>query len=117
MYKVIIAGGRDFNDYDKLKEFCNKVLTNQDEITVVCGMARGSDMLGYRYANEKGYLIEEFPAEWDKYGKKAGYIRNQAMADANSDALIAFWNGESRGTKHMIDIVKEKGLKIKIYNY
>ena len=58
----------------------------------------------------------EFPADWDKHGKSAGYKRNLEMAE-NADALIAFWDGESRGTKHMIDIAKEKNLLTRIIRY
>ncbi len=55
-----------------------------------------------------------YPAAWDTYGLKAGYIRNEEMAD-NADALIAIWDGKSRGTKHMIDIATRKGLRVYIH--
>lgn len=65
--KIIIAGGRDFSDYDLLCEICDKM--KYKNIEIVCGMARGADMLGYKYAKENGYKIKEFPADWNKYGK------------------------------------------------
>ncbi|NMH86765.1 DUF2493 domain-containing protein [Flavivirga algicola] len=111
--KVIIAGGRNFDDYKKLFRFCNKVLSKQTEIEIVSGTAKGADKLGEKYANDSGYLIKRFPANWSKYGKSAGYRRNAQMAEY-ADALIAFWDGKSRGTKHMIDLAKRANLKVRV---
>lgn len=98
--KVIIAGGREFNNYELLKKKCDKILINQNEIEIVSGTARGADKLGERYATEKNYSLKKFPANWDLYKKSAGYKRNEEMAQY-ADALIAFWNQKSKGTKHM----------------
>lgn len=114
--KVIIAGGRTFNDYQLLCEKCDHALSQQTEIEIVSGTANGADKLGERYAKEKGYSIKQFPADWNKFGKSAGYKRNEDMAKYG-DALIAFWDGESKGTKHMIDLAKQYQLKIKVVNY
>ena len=111
--KVIIAGGRTFNDYDLLCQSCDKALSLQTEIEIVSGTANGTDKLGEKYANEKEYPIKQFPADWDKYGKSAGYKRNEEMAKY-ADALIAFWDGKSKGTKHMIDLAKRYELKVKL---
>ena len=117
MFRVIIAGGRDFNNYAGLSASMDYLLKNVcDEIQIICGMARGADRLGERYAKERGYKIRYFPADWDTYGKSAGYRRNVEMA-SNADALVAFWDGVSYGTKHMIDIAKEKGLAIRVKRY
>lgn len=114
--KVIIAGGRNFRDYDKLRESCDNILVNQKEIEIVSGTAAGADTLGERYAQEKGYEVKKFPAQWDLYGKSAGYKRNQQMAEY-ADGLIAFWDGKSKGTKHMIDIANKMGLKVRVVRY
>ena len=114
--KVIIAGGRNFRDYDKLKESCDNILVNQKEVEIVSGTAAGADILGERYAQEKGYEVKKFPAQWDLYGKSAGYKRNQQMAEY-ADGLIAFWDGKSKGTKHMIDIANKMGLKVRVIRY
>jgi len=116
MIKVIIAGGRDFQDWDKLVEVCDRVFKDYSTVEIVSGAANGADKLGERYANERGHQIKKFPADWDKYGKSAGYRRNAEMANY-AGALIAFWDGVSRGTSHMINLAKEKGLKILIINY
>ena len=114
--KVIIAGGRNFNDYNKLRESCDNILVNQKDVEIVSGTAAGADTLGERYAQEKGYEVKKFPAQWDLYGKSAGYKRNQQMAEY-ADGLIAFWDGKSKGTKHMIDIATNKGLKVRVVRY
>ena len=118
MFKVIIAGGRDFNDYNMLKNTCDKLLCNKvkEGIEIVSGQAKGADSLGERYARERSYAVRLFPAEWDKYGKSAGYKRNAQMAEY-ADALIAFRNGQSRGTQHMINLAKEKNLLVKVIHY
>jgi hypothetical protein len=115
--KVIIAGSRTFGDYSLLVKTCDLVLSNiSSHIEIVSGTAKGADLLGEKYANERGYSIKRFPAEWDKYGKSAGYRRNSEMAQY-ADALIVFWDGSSKGTKHMIDLAKSANLQIKIINY
>ena len=117
MFRVIVAGGRDFSDYDLLKNTMDMLLSNiSDEITIVCGMANGADSLGEKYALQNGYKVSYFPAQWGEYGNAAGFIRNDKMAK-NADALVAFWNGKSRGTKHMIQTAKRYGLKIRIKRY
>ena len=119
IYKIIIDGGRDFMDYNLLKEKTDKILQEKKvthKIVIISGCARGADTLGLRYASENTFDVEEYPADWDKYGKKAGYVRNVEMAE-NADALIAFWDGKSKGTKHMIDIATERNLPIRVIRY
>lgn len=120
MIKVIIAGTRDFNDYDFLKKnvdyFLQGINPNNEEIEIVSGNARGADKLGERYAKEYNLPVKLFPANWDKYGKRAGYLRNQEMANY-SDVLIAFWDEKSKGTKHMIDIAKKQDLTVIVVGY
>ena len=114
--KVIIAGTRDFNDYALLRDVCNEELAGLSDIEIVSGTARGADRLGEQYANEHGYPVKQFPADWDNLGKRAGYVRNEQMAKYG-DMLIAFWNNESRGTKHMIDLAKRENLLVVVIDY
>ena len=114
--KVIIAGGREFNNYKLLKESCDRILSRQTDIEIVSGKALGADKLGEDYAEEKGYKVTEFPADWKKYNKGAGPIRNKQMAEY-ADGLIAFWDGESKVTKNMIDLAKKYNLKVKVILY
>ena len=114
--KVIIAGSRNFNDYNSLKNKLDIILKNQKEVTIVSGTARGADRLGERYAEENHHKLEKYPAMWDIYGKKAGYIRNEEVAKF-SDACVVFWDGKSKGTKHMIDIAKNFKLNLRIIKF
>ena len=117
MFRVIIAGTRDFADYEALKTYADYKLSRiEDSIEIVSGGSRGADTLGEQYAREKGYSIKRFPAEWEKYGRSAGPRRNEAMA-RYADALLAYWDGESRGTKNMIELAKANGLKVGVYQY
>lgn len=115
-FRVIIAGGRDFDDFRFLCKKCMAKLQNKQDVIIVSGTANGADKLGEKFANFMGYEIKQFPANWDEFGKRAGYLRNKEMAEY-ADALIAFWDGKSKGTKHMIDLAKEKNLKVVVYYY
>lgn len=117
-YRVIIAGVRNFSDYELLKEKCDEflqVLTDK-VIIVLSGHASGTYSLGERYAQEKGYKIESYPADWKRYGKDAGNIRNGQMINA-ADALIAFWDGKSKAAKNVIDFARQKGLQVFVPQY
>ena len=124
--RIIIAGSRDFNDYELLKKSVIEIITKKtmlpDLTRIISGGARGADTLGERFANEMGLEISRFIPDWDGLGKRAGYVRNAEMAkfavkDNNDGMLIAFWDGQSRGTKHMIDLAKRYGLEIHVVNY
>ncbi len=118
-FRVIIAGGRDFNDYRLLKSRCDNLLSfriKEHNIIIISGTAEGADRLGERYAIERGYAIEKYPAEWKKHGLAAGPIRNEQMSNV-ADALIAFWDGESRGTKDMIKKARKKNLLVRVIYY
>lgn len=110
IFKIVIAGSRKFNDYDFLKKKVNKFLENKKDshkIIIISGHAKGTDELGERYAKEKGYNTKIYPAEWKKYGRAAGPIRNKIMIN-KANALIAFWDGKSRGTSSSINLAKEE---------
>lgn len=115
--KVIIAGGREFKDYKKLKKYMDFILMNidKDKLEIVSGGARGADLLGEKYAEEKGYPVKQFIPDWG-IGKQAGYLRNWDMAKY-ADALVAFHDGESKGTQHMINLAKKESLLVRIVNY
>lgn len=116
VFRLIVAGSRNFNNYELLKQKCDSLLSQKrltHSIVIVSGTARGADRLGERYATERGYRVESFPADWDRDGVAAGPIRNTQMA-AHADALVAFWDGKSRGTKDMIEKAKERNLLLRI---
>lgn len=127
--KVIIAGSRTFNDYDFLKKNCLKIFkqlksegydTKRETLEIISGTAKGADRLGEQFANEFNLKLIRFPADWDKLGRKAGYIRNERMAlyaKKDNGVLIAFWDKSSKGTKHMIDLANKHGLRVFVVKF
>ena len=111
--KYIIAGGRDFNNYSIARSTIDR-FSNIDEI--VSGDARGADTQGVIYGTQYNIKVVHFPAQWDLYGKSAGFIRNAEMGEY-ADALIAFWNGKSKGTAHMIQTMKRNGKPYWVFDY
>lgn len=107
--KTIIAGSRNITDFDEVMQAALDAPWVVTE--VVSGGARGVDCLGEQFGDGIKVPVTIFPAEWDKHGKSAGYKRNVQMADY-ADALVAIWDGKSKGTKHMIDIATKKGLSV-----
>lgn len=110
--RTIIAGSRTLNRYEYVLAAaarCGFPITE-----LVSGTAPGIDRLGERWAAEHGIPARRFPANWALHGKVAGYLRNGEMADY-AEALIAIWDGVSRGTAHMIAMARKRGLRIFIY--
>tara|TARA_R110000824_G_scaffold14005_2_gene60249 strand:- start:421 stop:777 length:357 start_codon:yes stop_codon:yes gene_type:complete len=111
--KYAIIGGRDFNNYQSIKN----VMAFQEAVNlIISGGARGADSLAERFAKENGIPFKLFPANWDRYGKSAGYKRNVQIIHA-CDVVVAFWDGHSKGTKHSIDIAKSLNKPLQVYNY
>ena len=118
-FKLIVAGGRDFNDEGKAVEeivlLAEGSLKNYN-VSIVSGMARGADALGTRFAKNHNVKLYEFPANWEAYGKRAGFLRNAQMAEF-ADGLLAFWDGKSKGTAHMIKTMEAQGKPVRVVNY
>jgi len=118
-YKLIVAGGRDFSDMQRL---CNEIFSlahgelYNHAVSIVSGMARGADNMAATFADVNKVQLHKFPADWDKYGKAAGHIRNKAMAEF-ADGLLAFWDGKSRGTKNMIQTMEAMGKDVRVIRY
>ena len=107
--RVVIAGCRDYNNYDEAKsyiDFCLSNIRKENNIVIVSGCASGANALGERYAKENGFKVEKYPADWKTYGKSAGPMRNKQMAEV-CDYVICFWDGKSRGTKSIKAYAKE----------
>ena len=122
-HRIVVAGGREFNDQVLLTNSLNewfKRYPESDSFVFADGGARGADHMGGEWAKQRkqpNIRVFDFPAEWDRYGKKlAGPFRNQEMAWFG-DELIAFWDGESSGTGTMIKMAKEGGLKVNVIAY
>lgn len=128
--RIIVAGSRDFNNFELLfksvekiqEDIVDKKFEDISRVCIVSGTARGADRLGELYAERIGLHIYRFPADWNNLGKRAGYVRNAEMAkfavkDENYGVLIAFWDGKSKGTKHMIDLAEKNGLEVHIVRF
>lgn len=121
---IMIVGTRTYEDYkafkSKVDEWLNyNVNLNEDIIEIVSGGARGVDSLAERLANEEGFILKVFPADWNKYGKSAGPIRNRQMVEyikEKDGVCLIFWDGQSRGTKNDIDLCKEYDVKYKVFD-
>lgn len=108
--KTIIAGSRTATMQDVMDavEFSNWF----PEITeIVSGCARGADKCGEKIAQQAGIPLKRFPADWNTHGKAAGPIRNQQMAEY-ADALILAWDGQSPGSKNMLEVAQKAGLQV-----
>ena len=116
--RIIVAGGRKFSNAGLLARKLDHLTKNLaiENMAIVSGCAAGADTLGAEWARARGIEVIEYPAEWDRLGKRAGYIRNEEMAKVATH-LVAFWDGESRGTKHMIDLSNQYGLRVVVVRF
>ncbi len=123
--KIIIAGSREEFTYEFVEEKITFIINPSKSDVIVSGCARGVDSHAIQYAKDRNLSCELFPADWDNLGRKAGPLRNIQMGDY-ADMLVAFWDGKSKGTKHMIDymisinkiaiVICNEPYKIETYN-
>lgn len=112
--RIGVIGSRGFNDYELVCKELNPLI-NEVEM-IVSGGAKGADTLGEKWANENNIQTLIFKPDWNRWGKRAGFIRNTDIV-ANSDYVIAFWDGASPGTLSSIKLCEKSGRKIKIVKY
>ena len=115
-FRVVVAGSRSFGDFGLMFSRLDVLLSQRSEVVIISGAARGADALGERYAALRGLPVERFPADWARFGRAAGYRRNEAMA-AVADAVVVFWDGRSPGTGHMVDIARSRGLPLRVVRF
>lgn len=113
--KLLVCGGREFTDVEYAVPRIHRVHQQTPVSALICGMAKGGDSIALAWARELGIPVEEYHADWKKYGKAAGPIRNQQMADAQPDLVIALPG--NIGTASMIEIAKKAGIPTTIYRY
>lgn len=111
--RTIIAGSRNWTDFPRLCRVCDALHAQAPFTQVISGTAAGADQLGEQWAKSRNIPIVQMPANWDTYGKSAGYHRNEAMAKV-ADRLVAFWDGQSRGTGHMITLARKYNLVVHV---
>ncbi len=112
--RVIVCGGTEFRDRERCFGVLDRLLAGRGEVEIVSGHARGADLLGEEYAKLHGLALRVFPAEWARYGKAAGPIRNGQMieyARGEQPLVIAFWDGQSRGTANTLARAREAGIE------
>ena len=119
-FRVAIVGGRKFNDYQMLRKAVDHMLQKKIaegfKIVILDGGAIGADALGKKYALERGFEVCTHKADWDLHGKSAGYRRNEVMSN-DADAVIAFWDQQSRGTAHMIRYTQSRNKPVQVFTY
>lgn len=118
-FKLVVAGGRDFNDKARCRAEMYALaeeLGASVEVSIVSGMARGADRLAWEICKEDGIEVHEYFADWDTFGKSAGYRRNDQMAQVGT-GLLVFWDGHSRGTEHMIKTMQKLGKPVRVVPY
>ena len=118
-YMMLIAGGRDYQDVDRMIRHIEKVIEREGRnVTIIEGDAKGADRIAGNVARQHGLVVEVYPADWDKIGKSAGFVRNKRMADrvakhienGGSGSVVLFPGG--RGTDHMRRTAIEMGLPV-----
>lgn len=108
--RVLITGGRDFDDQDLLERTLDELHSKHSFTTMIHGDASGADRLAGQWAESKGISVEANPADWKKFGRAAGPIRNQQMLDDKPDLVVAFPGG--KGTADMVSRAKKAGLLV-----
>jgi len=110
--RTIIAGSRTVTRHEYLLSAVRAITWTPTEI--ISGAARGADALGERWALANRIPLRRMPADWNRHGRRAGFLRNVEMAQC-ADALLALWDGKSAGTAHMIDIATRSGLVVSVW--
>lgn len=111
--RILVTGSRDWYDKSVIRNALLSVLTKEGEqVTVVHGGARGADYLAQECAYALGYIAERHDADWNTYGKRAGYIRNKEMVDAGADICLAFIKNESRGATMCAQLAEDAGIPV-----
>ena len=118
-FKLIVAGGRDYANSTELAAEIQRLADNELKgyaVSIVSGLAKGADRLAWSFAKTQGIKVYEFPTDWDAHGKSAGFIRNVEMGTF-ADGLLAFWDGQSKGTAHMIETMRNLGKSVRVIRY
>jgi hypothetical protein len=104
--KLAVVGSRSFQDKKRLFRVLDQINKVKKISLIVSGGALGADSLSEEWAKDHQVEFLMFKPEWQKYGKRAGFLRNQLIVE-HADAVVAFWDGQSRGTKHSMNLTNE----------
>lgn len=121
MFVVIVAGSRNFSDRSLMYKKLDYYLQNQKQVLIVHGGAKGADTCAAMYAKERGIKTKVFLPDWDKYGKKAGILRNIEMFEYASQfqnrGCVVFWDGKSKGAKNDIELSEKYNVPLRIVEF
>lgn len=113
--KVLVCGSRDWTDSSRIFDALKTIRFLNGPFTVIHGGAKGADRIAGFCARKLGLDVQEYPANWSTYGKKAGYLRNREMAEQNPVLVLAFQKNNSTGTQMMVDIAQERGIDVLVF--
>ncbi len=111
---IAIVGSRTWVEDGRIAQIVSLIQRKHPDALIISGGARGVDTIAIRVAKRLGLSTKVYPADWDKHGKRAGFLRNQTLV-SEADVVIAFWDGESRGTAHSIELAENAGKPCYIY--
>ena len=111
--RILVCGSRNWTDRDLIR---NELSSYSGEVSVIHGGARGADAIAGEIAEELGFNVIVCPANWKRFGRAAGPIRNKQMLDQHSpDHVLAFVDSRSVGTRHMIEIARKAGISCSVF--
>jgi len=110
--RVVVFGSRGWDDIHRIRM---RLIRLPADSTVVVGGARGADTIAEWLADDFGFTVERYRAEWERLGRRAGIVRNVQMADTDPDLGLCFWDGTSRGTAHMLQVLQERGVPVEVH--
>lgn len=110
--KIAVVGSREYPDMEGVRRFIRAL---PKDVVVISGGARGVDSVAEEEARVQGLTVEIYPADWARYGRRAGYVRNKIMVD-KADKVVAFWDGKSKGTKHTIDLARKASKPLCVFD-
>ena len=108
---VLVCGSRNWSDIHAIRMRLVKLPPSS---VIIHGKAPGADTIAGWLAEDFGFTVREFPADWEQYGKRAGILRNLAMLDESPDLVLAFWDGESSGTRHTVTEARKRGIPVEV---
>ena len=121
MFVVIVAGSRSFSDRSLMYNKLDYYLQNQDNVLIVHGGANGADKCAAMYAKDRNIKTKVFLPDWNKYGKKAGILRNKEMfkyaSKFQNRGCVVFWDGKSKGTKNDIELSEKYNVPLRIVEF
>lgn len=112
--RVLVCGSRSWTDFDTIYYRLSSLVRDYPDVVIVEGGAKGADTIARQVAEDFQVDTEEYLPDWEKYKKQAGFKRNIQMLETKPDLVLAFWDGKSKGTRHIITEAKERGIEVEV---